>query len=147
MLRNASHLKLWTISLKEFMKGRESAAMCNALTRLKRASTWVLKEHFEVELAVAFTGVYVCLKCKNTGERTRWRRFLGSHLVGVTRVQSVFSNAIGVLDSHLVGVVGILLPTLAFGFSDSRLVECSRRDFANRECDRRMRWPDKVCAH
>ncbi|KAL1431477.1 hypothetical protein MTO96_002248 [Rhipicephalus appendiculatus] len=48
--------------------------------------------------------------------------FLGSRLVGVTRAPSPFSNAIGVLDSRLVGVVVVPLPTLAFGFPGSRLV-------------------------
>lgn len=46
--------------------------------------------------------------------------FLRSRL-GVTSAPSVFSNLIGVLDSHLVSVAGLPLPMLAFGFPGSPL--------------------------
>lgn len=48
--------------------------------------------------------------------------FLGSRFIGVTHAPSVFSNAIGVFDSHLVRVAGLPLMTLSFGFLGSRLV-------------------------
>lgn len=58
-------------------------------------------------------------------------RFLGSRLVSITRAPSVFSNAFGVLDSHLVGDASLPLPTLAFGFPGSRLVGVYASGFAN----------------